>query len=162
MSQLGDAPRIWGRFAVRKFWADDDLARATPYEVLEGDNMVLTAGWNALFNRLSNLGSVTAFDATNGRLCVGNGTTAVSAGQTDLQGGSKTRKLFDAAPSISSVVWTAVVTFTTSDANHDWAEAGIANAGPTGGVLLNRSLVSFGTKTGSVQWVLTATLTGVS
>jgi hypothetical protein len=161
LSPVGDAPIIRGRFAVAKFWADDDLGRATPFEVLESANMVLTAGWNALFNRLSNLGAVTAFDAANGRLCVGNGTAAVAAGQTDLQGASKTRKVFDAAPSISSGVWTAVVTFTTADGNHDWAEAGIANAS-SGGVLLNRSLVSFGTKTSSVQWVLTSTLTGVS
>jgi hypothetical protein len=161
LSQLGDAPIIRGRFTVAKFWADDDLTRATPYETLEADNMVLTAGWNAIFNRLSNLGSVTAFDATNGRLCVGNSGADVAAGQTDLQGGAKTRKLFDAAPSVSSGIWTAVTTFTTADANHEWLEAGIANAS-SGGVLLNRSLVSFGLKTSSVQWVLTSTLTGVS
>jgi hypothetical protein len=149
------------RFTVAKYWADDDLTRATPYEVLEGDNMVLTAGWNALFNRFSNLGAVTAFDATNGRLCVGSGTTDVSAGQTDLVGASKSRKLFDAAPTISSGQWSAVTTFTTADANHAWSEAGIANAA-SGGVLFNRSLVGFGTKTSSVQWVLTATLTGIS
>jgi hypothetical protein len=150
-----------GRFTVAKFWADDDLARARPYEVLESTNMILTAGWNGIYNRLSNLGAVTAFDASNGRLCVGNGTTAVSAGQTDLQGSSKTRKLFDAAPTVSAGIWTVVATFTTTDANHDWAEAGIANAS-SGGVLLNRSLVGFGTKTSSVQWTLTASLTGVS
>jgi hypothetical protein len=123
--------------------------------------MVLTAGWNAILNRLSNLGAVTAFDATNGRLCVGNGTTAASAGQTDLQGVSKTRKVFDGAPTVSGGAWTVVTTFTTTDANHSWDEAGIANAA-SGGVLLNRSLVGFGVKTSSVQWVLTATLTGIS
>jgi hypothetical protein len=86
--------------------------------------------------------------ATNGRLCVGNGTTAVAAGQTDLQGASKTRKVFDAAPTVSAGSWTVVTTFTTADANHDWAEAGIANAA-SGGVLFNRALVGFGVK--SVQ-----------
>jgi hypothetical protein len=161
LSQVPEYPLVRGRFTVAKFWADDDLTRATPYEVLEGTNMVLTAGWNAILNRLSNLGAVTAFDATNGRLCVGNGTTAASAGQTDLQGVSKTRKVFDGAPTISGGAWTVVTTFTTADANHSWDEAGIANAA-SGGVLLNRSLVGFGTKTSSVQWVLTATLTGIS
>jgi hypothetical protein len=161
LSHVGELPTVRGRFTVAKFWADDDPTRATPYEVLEGTNMVLTAGWNGLFNRLSGLGAVTAFDAGNGRLCVGNGTTGVSAGQTDLQGATKTRKAFDAAPTVSAGIWTVVTTFTTADANHDWAEAGIANAA-SGGLLLNRSLVGFGVKSSSVQWVLTATLTGVS
>jgi hypothetical protein len=161
LNPLGELPVVRGRFQVAKYWADDDLTRATPYEVLEGTNMVLTAGWNALFNRFSNLGSVTAFDATNGRLCVGNGTIDVAAGQTDLQGATKTRKVFDAAPTISSGSWTVVTTFTTADANHAWTEAGIANAA-SGGVLFNRALVGFGTKSSSVQWVLTSTLTGVS
>jgi len=150
---------VWrGRFTVAKYWADDDLLRATPYEVLEGDNLLLTAGANALFNRLAGLGAVTAFDATNGRLCVGNGTTAAAASQTDLQGATKTRKTFDAAPTVSAGSFTAVTTFTTADANHVWAEAGIANAA-TGGVLLNRTVQAFGTKSSSLQWVLTATLT---
>jgi len=147
-----------GRFVVAKYWADDDLERATPYEVLEGDNLLLTAGATALWNRLAGLGAVTAFDATNGRMCVGNGTTAAAVGQTDLQGASKTRKVFDAAPTISTNTFTAVTTFTTSDANHAWEEAGIANSS-SGAVLLNRVVQSFGTKTSSVQWVLTGTLT---
>lgn len=147
-----------GRFTVRKFWADDDLTRATPYEVLEGDNLLLTAGANALFNRLAGLGAVTAFDASNGRLCVGDGTASAAIGQTDLQGTNKTRKLFDAAPTISSGSFTAVSTFTTSDANHAWNECGVANAS-SGGVLLNRTVQGFGTKTSSVQWILTANLT---
>lgn len=147
-----------GRFVVAKYWADDDLLRATPYEVLEGDNLLLTAGATALWNRLAGLGSVTAFDGTNGRMCVGSGTTSVSAGQTDLQGASKTRKVFDAAPTISTNTFTAVTTFTTTDANHAWEEAGIANAA-SGAVLLNRVVQTFGTKTSSVQWVLTGVLT---
>ena len=154
---LCDAVHWRGRFTVAKYWADDDLLRASPYEVLEGDNLLLTAGANALFNRLTNQGAVTAFDATNGYLCVGSSSTAAAAGQTDLQGASKTRKVFDAAATVSSGSLTAVSTFTTSDANHAWNEAGIANAS-TGGILLNRVVQAFGTKTSSVQWVLTATL----
>lgn len=146
-----------GLFVVRKYWADDDLTRATPYEVVEGENLLLTAGATALWNRLAGLGSVTAFDGTNGRLCVGSGTAAAAIGQTDLQGASKTRKVFDAAPTISTNTFTCVTTFTTSDANHAWEEAGIANAS-SGAVLLNRVTQSFGTKTSSVQWVLTGVL----
>ena len=125
--------------------------------MLEGDNLLLTAGATALWNRLAGLGAVTAFDATNGRLCVGNGTAAAGVGQTDLQGATKTRKLFDAAPTVSTNTFTAVTTFTTADANHAWEEAGIANAS-SGGVLLNRVVQSYGTKTSSLQWVLTGVL----
>jgi hypothetical protein len=153
-----DCLKWHGRFVVRKYWADDDLERATPYETLEGDNLLLTAGATALWNRLAGLGAVTAFDATNGRLCVGNGTTAAAIGQTDLQGASKTRKVFDAAPTISTNTFTCVTTFTTADANHSWEEAGIANSA-SGATLLNRVVQSFGTKTSSVQWVLTGVLT---
>jgi hypothetical protein len=149
--------RWHGRFTVAKFWADDDLTRATPYEVLEGDNLLLTAGATALWNRLAGLGAVTAFDSTNGRMCVGSSPSAAAVGQTDLLGASKTRKVFDAAPTISTNSFTAVTTFTTADANHAWEEAGIANAA-SGGVLLNRVVQSFGTKTSSVQWVLTAVM----
>lgn len=157
MSQLSDTVGWRGLFVVAKFWADDDLARATPYEVLEAENLLLTAGANALFSRLAGLGAVTAFDATNGRLCVGDSSAAATAGQTDLQGASKTRKVFDAAPTISAGSFTAVTTFTTADANHPWNECGVANAA-SGGVMLNRVTQAFGTKSSSVQWVLTCSL----
>lgn len=157
MSQLSDTVGWRGLFVVRKFWADDDLTRATPYEVLEAENLLLTSGANALLNRLHGLGAVTAFDATNGRLCVGDSTTAAAAGQTDLLGANRTRKVFDAAPTVSAGSSTAVTTFTTADANHAWNECGIANAA-SGGVLLNRTTQAFGTKTSSVQWILTCVL----
>lgn len=153
-----DAVKWRGLFVVRKYWADDDLTRATPYEVIRGENLLLTAGATALWNRLAGLGSVTAFDVTNGRLCVGSGTTAASASQTDLQGASKTRKVFDANPTISTNTFTCVTTFTTADANHAWEEAAIANSA-SGATVLNRVVQSFGTKTSSVQWVLTGVLT---
>lgn len=149
-----DHLRFRGRFTVAKYWADDDLTRATPYERLEGDNLLLNAGKTAIFNRLAGLGSVTAFDGTNGRLCVGNGTTAVVSSQTDLVGGSQLRKPFDATPTISSSGYVAVATFGTTDANFAWEEAAVANSA-SGAVVLNRVVQSFGTKTGSLTWVLT-------
>lgn len=158
MSLLLEQVRFRGLFVVRKYWADDDLVRARPYETIEAENTLLTAGATALWNRLAGLGSVTAFDASNGRLCVGDGTTATDIAQTDLQGSSKFRKLFDAAPTISTNSYTAVATFTTAEANFAWNEAGVANAA-SGAVLLDRVVQSFGTKTSSVQWVLTCALT---
>lgn len=157
MGGFAERAKMWNIFRVAKFWADDDLRRATPYEVVEAENLVLTAGATALWNRFAGLGAVTAFDGANTRLCVGNGTTAVAAGQTDLQGSSTFRKLVDAAPTISSGSYSVTATFTTSEALFAWEEAGLANAG-TGGVLFDRVVQSYGTHTSSSQWVLTASL----
>lgn len=146
-----------GTFRVEKFWADDDPARAEPWEVVEGPNALLTAGAQAIFQRMGD-DTVARFNASNARLCVGNGTAAVAAGQTDLQGASKTRKIVDSAPVISGNTWTLVATFGTGDANHAWEEAGIANHA-SAGVLLNRVVQNFGTKTSGMTWVLTAVAT---
>lgn len=153
-----DAIKWRGLFVVEKFWADDDLTRATPYDVVEGENLLTTAGAQAVFNRLMGTGSVTAFDASNAYLGVGDSSTAAAVGQTDLQGASKTRKVVDALPIISGNTWTLVATFLTSDANHAWNEAGIFNASSSG-TMLNRVVQSFGTKTSSSQWVLTGVVT---
>lgn len=145
-----------GHAVLRKFYADDDLARATPYEVIEADNLLLTAGATLVLNRLCGV-TATALDLTNARLCVGDGTAAVGAAQTDLQGTNKFRKVLDSAPVISGNSAQFVATFLTTEANFAWAEAGLANAasGPT---LVNRFLQSFGTKTSSLQWTLTTTI----
>lgn len=157
MSQLVERATILGRFTVAKFYADDDLRRATPYEVLEGDNAVLTTGASALWNRFAGLGAVTAFDATNGRLAVGDGTTAVATSQTDLVGTNKFRKVFDAAPTVSGRAFTCVTTFVAGEATFTWNECGVANAA-SAGILFDRALVGFGAKGSGTQWVLTGTL----
>lgn len=145
---------LHGLWTVRKFWADDDLLRATPYEVIEAENALLTAGAQVLWERITANASPNALSSTNARLCVGNSGVATTAGMTDLQGASKTRKTVDAAAIISGATATFVATFTTTDANHDWLEAGIANSS-SGATLINRVVQNFGTKTSSVQWVLT-------
>lgn len=146
-----------GHARLEKYWADDDLTRATPYEVVEAENLLLTAGATLVLNRLAGI-SATAIDATNGRMCVGDGTTAVSAGQTDLQGSNKFRKVFDALPTVSGNQLQCVTTYLTSEANFHWQEAGLANSA-SGATLVNRFLQDFGTKTSSLQWILTITVT---
>lgn len=160
-------PATWhGHALLRKYYADDDLTRpdgpygrtiATPYEVVEAENLLLTVGATLVFQRLAGI-SATAIDATNGRMCVGDGTAAVSAGQTDLQGTNKLRKVFDAVPVVSSNTLQAVTTFLTTEANFAWQEAGLANSA-SGATLVNRFLQSFGTKTSALQWILTVTVT---
>lgn len=162
-----DGIRWYGRATVAKYLDDDDLTpitalgaygprRATPYEVLEGDNLLLTAGATLVLQRLAGI-TATAIDATNGRMCVGDSATAASAGQTDLQAATnKFRQVFDAVPSVTGAQLQAVCTFGTGVANFAWNECGLANAA-SGATLVNRLVQSFGTKAG-LQWILTFTV----
>jgi hypothetical protein len=158
---LRDTVTEEGWFTVAKYSCAELAAdpRATPYEepVTSGCNLLLTAGAGAYHNRLIDT-TVTAFDATNARIAVGNGTAAVAAAQTDLQGGTKTRKIVDATPSVSGNQISWVATFLSADANHAWEEAGVANAA-SGGILLNRVVQSYGTKTSGLQWTITGSIT---
>lgn len=166
-----------GHARVEKFYEDDDVTpiyadpdgrdlrgnpvwrrRATPYDVVEAENLLLTAGATLVLNRLAGI-TATAIDATNGRIAVGNGNTAVSAGQTDLQGASKYRQVFDAVPTVSSNQLQAVATVVAGTATFTWEEAGLANAS-SGATLVNRFLTpTFGAKGAGTQWILTITVT---
>jgi hypothetical protein len=165
-----------GHARVEKFYVDDDIApvyvdpdgrdlrdspawqrRATPYDVVEGENLILTAGATLVLNRLAGI-SATAIDATNGRIAVGDGVTAVSAGQTDLQGTNKYRQVFDAVPTVSGNQLQAVATVAAGNATFTWNEAGLANSS-SGATLVNRFLQSFGAKGAGVQWIVTITVT---
>jgi len=158
---LYDSVQEEGFFVLRKYESAEAHERGgSPYEVVEsGCNLMLAAGANAYHQRLVGVdgAAVTTFASTNARLAVGDGTAAVAAAQTDLQGTTKTRKIVDGPGVISGNQISFTSTFATGDANHAWNEAGIANAG-SGGVMLNRVVQSFGTKTAGLQWVLTGTL----
>lgn len=157
---LRDTVTEEGWFTVRKYSCAELAAdpRATPYEepVTSGCNLLLTSGANAYHQRLI-AAAVTAFDATNARIAVGDGTTAVAYAQTDLQGATKTRKPVDGTPTISGNQISFVATFLSGDGNHAWNEVGIANAS-SGGEMLNRVVQSYGTKTSGLQWVITGTI----
>jgi hypothetical protein len=96
----------------------------------------------------------------NAYLGVGSGTTAFAIGQTDLitPAGTGARKV--ATVSRASGVLTFVATYSTADANIDWAEIGIFNA-YSGGTMLARKVESpsLGTKLNTQTWVLTVTAT---
>jgi len=99
-----------------------------------------------------------AFDVTHAYLGVGDGTTAFSATQTNLQGTNKLRKVVDEAPTFSTATINFVATFTTAEANYAWQEDGIFNA-VTAGEMLTRNVAYLITKTSSVSVVFTKTLT---
>jgi len=106
--------------------------------------------------------AITLFNNANAHLGVGGGagaTTAFAAGQTDLQGASKTRKAMDATfPSRAGLVETYKSTFASADANHAWEEVAVFNAA-TVGTMLARVVTALGTKASGSSWVLTHTVT---
>lgn len=102
---------------------------------------------------------VDAFDGTNSHIGVGDGTTAFSVSQTDLQASVNVlRKAVEVGfpqRSGSAVLFEAI--FDNGEANFDWEEWGIFNAS-SGGVMLLREVESLGTKTSAQSWVISATI----
>jgi hypothetical protein len=117
---------------------------------------------NAYRNHLAaaSLGeAVTAYDAANARIAVGDASTAFAAGQTDLQGASKFRKAMDATyPQRTDNVMTFRATFATVEANFAWNEWAIFNAAAAG-TMLNRKVEAVGTKTSAQSWQVTIGIT---
>lgn len=130
-----------------------------PIDTQKFKNLLTNAGAAILEDLLIGAGG-TVFSNANAYIGVGNGTTAVSAAHTDLQGGSKTRKAMDATfPSRSSQTLTFKSTFATGDANYSWEEMAAFNAS-SAGTMLNRALVSSPfTKTSALSVVATLTWT---
>jgi hypothetical protein len=133
-----------------------------PYEVITTDGNALTyGGASALWQRLIGTGVTVFSTGANAHIGVGDGVTAAAATQTDLVGTNKFRKVATithtdgTAEANASIVFAS--TFTTDEANFDWAEWGIFNAASTGR-MLNRKRVSYGTKTSAEAWTLTITL----
>lgn len=144
-----------GRYTVEKYWGEkhpDNL-----YEVVQtAPNLFLTAGISEVL-KLAVGASATPFNATNARLCVGDGNTSASAGQTDLQGTNKFRQLVDAAPTVNNNTVTFVATFAAANANFAWREVGVANHASTG-QMWSRTVQDLGTKVNPAVWVLTWSL----
>lgn len=132
-------------------------------------NLVTNAGWTRLMNLLTNQGSTQAYDATHTRIGVGDGTSAVAYGDTDLSAAAgATHRLFNLVGGAGSLgtrtlAWTA--TFALGDANFAaaWAEFGIDQGTAQGTTvtapLLNHALTTQGIKPSTQVWTATATLT---
>lgn len=119
---------------------------------------LVNAGRDYIITRITGT-TGTAFNNANTYLGVGNSATNTSPlTYTDLQGGSKTRKIMDASyPQVSTNTLTFRATFGTSEANHNWQEWGIFNAA-TGGVMLCRKVEPFGTKPNNETWQLATSI----
>lgn len=107
--------------------------------------------------------AVTAFNAANAYLGVGDSATAFAAAQTDLQASTnKLRKAMESAyPSRVGNAMTFRALFGTSEGNFAWNEWGVFN-GAAAGTMLNRKVESLGTKTSAQSWQFTVTLTVVA
>lgn len=147
--------------------AQIEAAGIEPYEVIEGEgNLLLNAGITRLLNLLIGAGG-TAYNNTNTRLGVGDGSTAVTAADTDLSAAAgSTHRYFNMAdasnPSVSAQTMTLVSTFASGNGNFAWNEWGIDNGSSAGTTvtapLLNRKVVSLGTKASGAVWALTVTI----
>lgn len=144
----------------RRQLARDIRRGRKPDEIVEADgNVLLNAGITALLKLLATTGP-TQYNAANALICVGNGNTAESAAQTDLQGASKVRVAMDASyPTVSSQTVTWKGTYGTSSANFNWLEAGVQNGAGTPDavtvIMLNRKQQDFGTKVSGSTWTMT-------
>jgi hypothetical protein len=142
-------------FHVAKYRAGE----TEPYETLEVlENIGLNAGLALMLDLLIGAGG-TSFAHANARICVGDGTTAAVATQTDLQGTNKLRKAVDTSyptRSAQTVTWQA--TFGSTDANFHWQEWCLANSA-SGATVLNRKVADMGIKESGETWIATATIT---
>lgn len=133
-------------------------------------NLLTTAGLTRMTNLLT-AGGGQALTNTSARIGVGDGSTAAAIGDTDLSAAAgSTHRQFEVMaatyPQVSAGVMTFRSVFSTSEANFAWAEWGIDIGTPTvaagttvGAVLLNRKVVSLGTKTSAAAWTFTVTIT---
>ena len=163
------------RWTVEKFRGDVDPNHpdAKPYEVVHIDsNLLMYGGASCLIECLIGNGTSTAAQTltyfSNGRayLGVGDSSTAAAATQTDLQAATnKSRKAMEATfpthtdgttSGAASAVWKS--SWDTASGNYAWAEIGLFNAS-SGGRMLNRKVVTLGTKTNADTWTLSLTLT---
>lgn len=119
-----------------------------------------TAGINHIAHAIIGDG-VTPFNHANARLGVGNGTTAFSVSQTDLQGQDRARTgMDDGYPSIAADASRVSFksTFGPLEANFAWNEWGVFNT-ESDGVMLNRVVESNGTKQPGQTWILEVSIT---
>lgn len=147
-----------GRYSVEKYLRE--VAPENLYEIVElPPNLFLTAGITKLWNLIAGVSS-THLDATNTRLAVGDSSTAAAAGQTDLLGTNKFRKLVNGAPVISNNQITFSAQFETGEANFAWLEVGVADATGTAQLISRTAITSpgLGTKVNTAVWVLNWTL----
>jgi len=116
------------------------------------------AGAVAIANLFAGSGAINAFNASNARIGVGDGTTAFAATQTDNIGTNKFRKLVNTAPVVTANSIDFTSTFTPTEGNFAWNEMALFNSSSGSYMATRRTVTSFGTKTPSDTWIITLTV----
>jgi len=116
------------------------------------------AGAVAIANLFAGSGAVNAFNVTNARIGVGDGSTAFAATQTDLVGTNKFRKIVNTAPVVTANSIDYTSTFTSTEGNFAWNEMALFNSSSGSYMATRRTVTSFGTKTSSDTWIITLTV----
>jgi len=154
---------------------DGELMAFTPDNIVHDErNQCVTVGLNLIGNLIVGAGGA-AFNSSQSIIGVGSSSTAFSVSQTALGGdGSTSTAYYQAtgvAPTQSNGVISAQTTFATGNANFVWNEwclstgTGTITAGgtlasvATSTTMLNRKVVSLGTKGSGTSWVIQITLT---
>lgn len=132
----------------------------SPIDVYEGDNLVTTAGKGLYLDRLFAMGGPPSQLTHMG---VGNDATAAAVGNTQLGGSSPSPDLraFDALPTRSGLVVTAIRTYATGEGNMNWQEIALFNGGTNGTSIMFNRIAPIGAfnKTSSVSIAATVTIT---
>lgn len=178
-AQVEEMRNFLGREPVAADWAQYKI---NPDDMAEWrGNQLVTAGLGNITNLIVG-GGGNAFSNAKAIVGVGSSATAYAAAQVALQGdGSTTTAYYQPAdasnPTRTTVTNTndtiqCIATFASANANFAWNEwcwgaatSGTVTAGGTFAsvattpVLLNRKVVSLGTKASGASWVFTTTIT---
>lgn len=148
-------------WTVEKWFDESDYSRGFPSdETIEVEgNLLVSAGITALLTLLIG-GGGTAYNAANTYLGVGSSTQVAAIGDTNLVASSeKFRQLVESPyPTVAGSVVTFQSTFGINDGNFAWNECGAFNH-ISAGTMLNRKIVTLGTKTSGAVWTLKLTIT---
>lgn len=131
-----------------------------PVDTYDGDNVVTTIGKGLLLDRLFAMAGTPAAVSAMG---VGNSATAAAAADTQLLGATPAPTLlaFDALPTRSGLVVTAIRTFATGEGNMNWQEIGLFNGTVNGTSVMFNRIAPIGAfnKTSAVSITATVTIT---
>lgn len=129
---------------------------------------VAVSGLGAANTGSSAAAATAAFNATQARIGVADGTSSVAASDTDIQstGSNKTWQVVSGAPTVSTNQIQFAATFGTSAANYSWQNFAADNCGGSnatsstrsGGTMLDHVLSNQGTKASGQTWQPTLTL----
>lgn len=143
------------RWKIEKYNAHGEL-----YAVEEfAGNMLLNEGITQMWKLIAGLSSA-HFDSANAYIGVGDGTAAVQASQTGLQGANKFYKAVDPTyPQVMNQTITYRATFGAGQAAFSWKEFTIANGNSDSAVNICRKVENHSTKPSADTWVVTLSIT---